>query len=555
MTPLTTPDGGAGSRRIGPYRVLRVVSESGTHGTYVGAKENEGRVRLRAIAVPDHEKRGIVASSWEASKDIESEHLQTPVDVGTDGDYVYAALVDGTTLPLSPLSTRKLAPEIVASIGVDVATGLHTGHRHHNKKLVHHALSLEALHVDRVGRALVEGLFVAPEVAGDTNSELPLWLASPEWVACGPFDARSDVYALGAMLWSLLAGRPLFEHLATPSDLIKLIRRGDIPPPSSLVSSVPPALDAVVIGALRRAPRDRPASAMELANQLRRAVDVRAGRARLADLTKSGSPSVPPKSEPLGAKGRVPRPQPVRIQEEDGPESDATIVDQSPFFEVDETTVVGNPRGPEPPRPPASRPGSLGRTGAGLALAPASKKLPVVAEENTETETRAVSAAKEPEPTPIVNETTGGEEEATRVKSAAEVESLRAEQVGRTTAKMAVTGPPADPGPPLSSSWSDGPIRPIGEPLPRIMNNDTSDDGVMPPVMTLPQIPGALPAPLEPMRAAEQMPRFDGPGAIDPSAPEGAPKSGAPVKLIVLVIVTFLLTAAITALVLTRSGR
>src|SRR5262249_34859115 len=157
----------------------------------------------------------------------------------------------------------------VASIGLDVSLGLHVAHQYQGRKLVHHALSLDALFVDRVGRALVEGIFVAPTVAGETNSELPLWLASPEWVACGPFDARSDVYALGALLWSLLAGRPLFENLASPSDLLKLIRKSEIAPPSSFAANVPPALDAAIMDSLKRDPRDRPASAADLATRLR----------------------------------------------------------------------------------------------------------------------------------------------------------------------------------------------------------------------------------------------------------------------------------------------
>src|SRR4029079_8325215 len=75
-------------------------------------------------------------------------------------------------------------------------------------------------------------------------------------------DARSDVYALGSLLYAALAGEPPFRR-ATVAATIKA-HLDELPPRPSLIAGVPPAFDAVVSPALAKDPARRFASAGEL---------------------------------------------------------------------------------------------------------------------------------------------------------------------------------------------------------------------------------------------------------------------------------------------------
>jgi hypothetical protein len=89
---------------------------------------------------------------------------------------------------------------------------------------------------------------------------------SPEQSRGAPVDARADLFSLGAILFEVLTGAPPTDP-ANPRDAMRKLR---LPPepPSSRVDGVDPALDDLVLRLLAREPRDRPASAMEVARVL-----------------------------------------------------------------------------------------------------------------------------------------------------------------------------------------------------------------------------------------------------------------------------------------------
>lgn len=93
--------------------------------------------------------------------------------------------------------------------------------------------------------------------------------ASPEQVQGLPLDARSDVYAVGCLLFRCLAGRLPFEG-ADVIDLLTRVAREEAPPLAELRPDLPSALTALVDRALAREGVDRPADAGELALDLDR---------------------------------------------------------------------------------------------------------------------------------------------------------------------------------------------------------------------------------------------------------------------------------------------
>jgi WD40 repeat protein len=96
----------------------------------------------------------------------------------------------------------------------------------------------------------------------------PTYMA-PEQARGEPLDERADVYAIGALLYRLLAGRPPYAG-RTSEELLKLVVRGAAPPVETVQPGVPPELSTIVRRAMATAPEARYASARELAEELRR---------------------------------------------------------------------------------------------------------------------------------------------------------------------------------------------------------------------------------------------------------------------------------------------
>jgi eukaryotic-like serine/threonine-protein kinase len=140
----------------------------------------------------------------------------------------------------------------------------------------------------------------APELTVDcTVSGTPAFMAPEQATAAREIDGRADIYALGAILYFMLTGRPPFER-DTPVALMVAHASEPVRPPSELGVDVPNDLEAVVLKCLAKAPADRFADTRALAAALmscRSAADWDGSRAERWWLEQaerhSAGPSVP----------------------------------------------------------------------------------------------------------------------------------------------------------------------------------------------------------------------------------------------------------------------
>jgi len=95
---------------------------------------------------------------------------------------------------------------------------------------------------------------------------------SPERIKDLPVDGRADLFALGAVLWEMLAGRKLFRG-KSEFETLKNVAEMEVPPPSSIRPDIPPELERIVARALARDPAERYATAQALADDLDRVLE------------------------------------------------------------------------------------------------------------------------------------------------------------------------------------------------------------------------------------------------------------------------------------------
>jgi eukaryotic-like serine/threonine-protein kinase len=170
---------------------------------------------------------------------------------------------------LSLAEYRKLPPGRVAELGVQACAGLQHAH---DAGLIHRDVKPANLLLRDDGVLKVADFGIARAVESTRHTQAGTLLGTaaylaPEQIAGEDATTASDVYALGAVLYELLTGRPpyAFDSLA---ELAALQADGAILPAADLEPAVPNELEAAVMHALARDPSFRPSSAAALAQEL-----------------------------------------------------------------------------------------------------------------------------------------------------------------------------------------------------------------------------------------------------------------------------------------------
>jgi serine/threonine-protein kinase len=199
-------------------------------------------------------------------------NVVTTYDTGCEAgvDFIVMEFVDGPTLRHILDARPNLSPSAAVEIAAQVADALTYAH---GRGIVHRDVKPGNILIRGDGQVKVTDFGIAK---ADDGSELTRTGAilgtveylAPEQVEGRTVDARSDVYALGIVLYEMLTGEapfPVTTELATAT--ARLL--SDPPAPSALRRELTPAIDAVVGRALARDPDERFASAADFATALR----------------------------------------------------------------------------------------------------------------------------------------------------------------------------------------------------------------------------------------------------------------------------------------------
>jgi tRNA A-37 threonylcarbamoyl transferase component Bud32 len=268
--------------RVGRYEVVRKLGQGGFGILYVGRDvELDREVALKFLR-PEHLTRPDVVQRFlqEARSAAKIQHAGIVtvfecgqvIGTGTRADdtvYIAMELLHGESLHVRLKRERRLAPDLAVNITRQVCSALMAAHA---AGIVHRDLKPDNLFLVpdsavRGGvRVKILDFGVAKLADGQFDSGVrthsamllgtPMYMSPEQCKSSAKVDHRSDIYAVGCILFQLLCGRAPYEGDA--GELIAQHQLAPIPTPRSFAPDVPPPLEALVTHMLAKAPDERP---------------------------------------------------------------------------------------------------------------------------------------------------------------------------------------------------------------------------------------------------------------------------------------------------------
>ena len=281
--------------RLGPYEILSALGTGGMGEVYRARDTRLDRAVAVKVIAPglsgSVEQRHRFEREARTISQLSHPHICALFDVGEqDGRaFLVMELLEGETLA-TRLAKGPLPLDLTLRYAIDIANALSTAHR---TGVVHRDLKPANVMLTRSGVKLLDfGLAKAFQVSGGlaqgVGETMPvptnlteegmvvgtLQYMAPEQIAGGTTDARSDIFALGTVLFEMATGRRAFEGDSRVA-LAAAILRGELPALASVRSDAPPLLDRLVHVCVAKDPDDRWQSAHDVAVQLASLQDVR----------------------------------------------------------------------------------------------------------------------------------------------------------------------------------------------------------------------------------------------------------------------------------------
>ena len=282
------------SETVAHYQLLDRLGSGALGDVYRARDTRLGRtVALRRVTGLDDERlRNRLLSEARALTDLSHPFVATLFEAGDDNGQLYLAteFVPGDTLTRL-VGGRPLHPRRAAELAAQIADGLAEAH---SRGFVHGDVRPENIIVTPKGQAKLLELGLAPYTragasrasaadgrASGATPHAALQYLSPEQALGQLPDARTDVFSLGAVLYTMLTGQPPFQA-GTAGALAVAVLQAKPAPPSHHNPEVPLEVDAIVGRAMMKSLDRRYQSAAEMAADLRAAailMEVRSGQA------------------------------------------------------------------------------------------------------------------------------------------------------------------------------------------------------------------------------------------------------------------------------------
>jgi tetratricopeptide (TPR) repeat protein/predicted Ser/Thr protein kinase len=274
---------------VSHYRILEKLGEGGMGVVYEAEDTHLGRhvaIKFLSRTSEGHHFRARFLREARAVSALMHPHIAAVYDYGETDDgqpFIVMEKVDGELLS-DLLQTSQLTLGRAVEIIADIADALTEAH---GRGVVHRDIKPSNVVITPRGQVKVLDFGLAKQLheehshtadadartllATRTRSDVivgtPLYL-SPEQATGAAVDGRSDLFALGAMLYECIAGKPAFSG-ASVIEIGAQVIHVDPPPPSTFNSRITKELDRITMKALRKKPAERYQSAEEMLRDLR----------------------------------------------------------------------------------------------------------------------------------------------------------------------------------------------------------------------------------------------------------------------------------------------
>ena len=262
----------------GRYRVEREIGEGGMATVYLA--EDLRHERKVALKVLKPELAAVVGAERflaeiKTTANLQHPHILPLFDSGEADGFLFfvAPYIEGDTLRDKIDREKQLGIEEALDITKKVASALDYAHKH---AVVHRDIKPGNILLSEEGEPIVADFGIALAVAqagGGRVTETGLSVGTPHYMspeqATGDrdVDPRTDVYALGCVLYEMLVGEPPYSGTTAQAVLAKILT-DPAPAPTRVRGSIPPNVDAAIRKALEKLPADRFTSAQDFAGAL-----------------------------------------------------------------------------------------------------------------------------------------------------------------------------------------------------------------------------------------------------------------------------------------------
>ncbi|MEP7048870.1 MAG: serine/threonine-protein kinase [Pseudomonadota bacterium] len=277
---------------LGRYELLTRLGRGGMASVWVAREKApvSGKQRLVAVKamLPELARhsdfRAMFLEEGQIVRSIDHPNVVKVHEVSEDRGILYMAMewVEGDSLRtvIKEAKRRRAIPaEMAVKIIADTAAGLHAAHELRGwdgelRNIVHCDISPHNILVGLDGQAKLVDFGVAnatvhSNIDAEDKIKGKFGYMSPEQASAGKVDRRSDVFALGIVLFELTTGERLFRG-DEPAHTLELVKNGRIPAPKEIYPNYPDALAAVVKRALARNVNERFQTAAEFRDALER---------------------------------------------------------------------------------------------------------------------------------------------------------------------------------------------------------------------------------------------------------------------------------------------